>query len=61
MIDDIILKEILEKELEKYTDNAIFDDETEYFSQRNAFREGFRVACRNIDKFYNLEHDKRRV
>lgn len=61
MIDDIILKEILEKELEKYTGNAIFDDETEYFSQRNAFREGFRAACRNIDKFYNLEHDKRRV
>ena len=50
MIDDIILKEILEKELEKYTGNAVFDDETEYFSQRNAFREGFRAACRNIDK-----------
>lgn len=50
MIDEIVLKEILEKELEKYTGNAIFDDETEYFSQRNAFREGFRAACRNVDK-----------
>lgn len=50
MIDDIILKEILEKELEKYTDNAVFDDEFEYISQRNAFREGFRAACCNIDK-----------
>ena len=50
MIDDTILKEILEKELEKYTDNAVFDDETEYFSQRNAFREGFKAACRNVDK-----------
>ena len=50
MIDDTILKEILEKELEKYTDNAVFDDEFEYVSQRNAFREGFRAACRNVDK-----------
>lgn len=49
-MDDIILKEILEKELEKYTDNAVFDDEFEYISQRNAFREGFRAACRNVDK-----------
>ena len=31
MIDETVLKEILEKELEKYTNNAIFDDETEYF------------------------------
>ena len=61
MIDDTVLKEILEKELEKYTDNAVFDDEFEYISQRNAFREGFRAACRNADKFHNLEHDKRRV
>ena len=50
MIDDTILKEILEKELEKYTDNAVFYDETEYISQRNAFREGFKAACRNIDE-----------
>lgn len=55
MIDNFVLKEILEKELEKYTDNVIFDDEIEYVSQRNAFREGFKAACRNIDKFYNLE------
>lgn len=48
MINETVLKEILEKELEKYTGNAIFDDETEYFSQRNAFREGFRAACRNV-------------
>lgn len=50
MIDEIVLKEILEKELEKYTGNAIFDDETEYISQRNAFREGFKAACCNVDK-----------
>ena len=50
MIDDTILKEILEKELEKYTANAVFDDEFEYISQRNAFMEGFRAACRNVDK-----------
>ena len=50
MIDDIILKEILEKELEKYTANAVFDDEFECISQRNAFMEGFRAACRNVDK-----------
>ena len=50
MIDDTVLKEILEKELEKYTDNAVFDDEFEYVSQRNAFREGFKAACRNVDK-----------
>lgn len=49
-MNETILKEILEKELEKYTSNAVFDDETEYFSQRNAFREGFRAACRNVDK-----------
>ena len=49
-MDDTILKEILEKELEKYTDNAVFDDEFECISQRNAFREGFRAACRNVDK-----------
>ena len=49
-MNDIILKEILEKELEKYTDNAVFDDEFEYISQRNAFREGFKAACRNVDK-----------
>ena len=39
MIDDTILKEILEKELEKYTANAVFNDEFECISQRNAFRE----------------------
>ena len=50
MIDDTILKEILEKELEKYTDNAVFDDELEYISQRNTFREGFKAACRNVDE-----------
>lgn len=50
IINDDIFKEILEKELEKYTSNAVFDDETEYFSQRNTFREGFRAACRNVDK-----------
>lgn len=60
-MDDTVLKEILEKELEKYTDNAVFDDEFEYISQRNAFREGFKAACRNVDKFYNLEHNKRKV
>lgn len=49
-MNDTILKEILEKELEKYTDNAVFDDEFEYISIRNAFREGFRAACRNVDK-----------
>ena len=50
MIDETILKEILEKELEKYTANAVFDDEFECISQRNAFREGFRAACCNVDK-----------
>ena len=50
MIDDIVLKEILEKELEKYTANAVFDDEFECISKRNEFREGFKAACRNIDK-----------
>ena len=50
MIDDTILKEILEKELEKYTANAVFDDECEYISLRNAFMEGFRAACCNVDK-----------
>ena len=49
-MDNTILKEILEKELEKYTDNAVFDDGFEYISQRNAFREGFKAACRNVDK-----------
>ena len=49
-MNDTVLKEILEKELEKYTNNAVFDDEFEYISQRNAFREGFRAACRNVDK-----------
>ena len=55
MIDDTILKEILEKELEKYTDNAFFDDEIEYISKRNAFREGFRAACRNVDKLISCQ------
>lgn len=55
MIDDTVLKEILEKELEKYTDNAFFDDEIEYISKRNAFREGFRAACRNIDKLTSYQ------
>lgn len=50
MIDDIILKEILEKELEKYTANAVFDDEFEYVSQINAFRAGFVAAVLNLDK-----------
>ena len=49
-MDDTILKEILEKELEKYTDNKIFDDEIDYVSQRNAFRAGFRAAVLNLDK-----------
>ena len=55
MIDDTVLKEILEKELDKYTDNAVFDDEIEYISTRNAFREGFRAACRNIDKLTSCQ------
>lgn len=55
MIDDTALKEILEKELDKYTDNAVFDDEIEYISKRNAFREGFRAACRNIDKLTSCQ------
>lgn len=50
MIDNFVLKEILEKELKKYTNNAVFDDEFEYISQRNAFREGFKAAYRNVDK-----------
>lgn len=50
IINDDIFKEILEKELDKYTDNKIFDDEIDYVSQRNAFREGFRAAVLNIDK-----------
>lgn len=50
MIDETVLKEILEKELEKYTDNAFFDDEIEYVSKRNAFIAGFKAACLNIDK-----------
>lgn len=50
MISNTVLKEILEKELEKYTNNAVFDDEFEYISQRNAFREGFKAACYNVDK-----------
>ena len=29
---------------------AVFDDEFEYVSQRNAFREGFKAACRNVHK-----------
>ena len=32
IINDDIFKEILEKELEKYTDNKIFDDEIDYVS-----------------------------
>ena len=55
MINDTVLKEILEKELDKYTDNAVFDDEIEYISTRNAFREGFRAACRNIDKLTSCQ------
>lgn len=49
-MNDTIFKEILEKELKKYTDNMFFDDEFEYVSQRNAFKEGFRAAYRNVDK-----------
>ena len=51
MINDTVLKEILEKELDKYTDNAVFDDEIEYISTRNAFR----AACRNIDKLTSCQ------
>ena len=50
MIDDTVLKEILEKELEKYINSITFDDETEYFSTRNAFIAGFKTACLNVDK-----------
>ena len=33
-MNETILKEILEKELEKYTSNAVFDDETKYLRIR---------------------------
>lgn len=50
IINDNIFKEILEKELEKYIYNKIFDDEIDYVSQRNAFRAGFKAAILNLDK-----------
>lgn len=44
------LQEIKDKELEKYTQDITFDDEIDFISKRNAFRNGFDAACKYFEK-----------
>ena len=49
IINDDIFKEILEKELEKYTDNKIFDDEIAYVYKKIAPK--YQHTVKNMSKF----------